>query len=176
MPSAFPGGFDCRVCGRHHDVLPLSYSVNAPLAASAVPVAEIDRRIVMTKDQCVIDERFHYLRGRFALPVHGLAEPFIWGVWARIRGKDFFRTHQLWNDPARVDEPMYEGLLNNELPVYGDTRNLAVRIQTMAVGRRPHFFVADPQHPLAVDIRDGITRERIVGFAEKLLHPAAALT
>ena len=171
MSSELQGGFDCRICGRHHDDLPLSYSVKVPVAAAAVPVEEIGRRVIITRDQCVIDDRFYYLRGRFALPVHGLDEPFIWGVWARVTAKDFFRTHQLWTDPARVHEPLYEGLLNNELPVYGDTMNLPVRIQTMAVGRRPHFFVADPNHPLATEIREGITRDRIVAFAEKLLHP-----
>ena len=109
------------------------------------------------------------MRGRFAVPVHGLQEPFIWGVWARMQGKDFFRTNQLWNSPARVEEPPYEGLLNSALPLYGDTANLPVRVQTMPVGRRPHFFPADAAHPIAVEQRDGMRMGRVIEIAERML-------
>ena len=172
MGSELTSGFDCRVCGLHHRVLPLSYSYKLPMAAGAVQPDEVDARVVITPDQCVIDERFYYLRGRFAVPVHGLGEPFIWGVWARVTAVDFFKTQQMWTDPARVEAPLFHALLNNELPVYGDTLNLPVRVQTMAVGRRPHLFVADPEHPLAVEMRDGMSMQRVVELAERLLHAA----
>ena len=172
MGSELRTGFDCRVCGRHHEVLPLSYSVKAPVAALAVPKDEIERRVVITADQCVIDGRFYYVRGRFALPVHGLDEPFIWGVWARLRPEDFYTTNKRWTDPNRVDEPAYAGLLNSELPLYGDTLNLPVHVVTQPVGRRPHFFVVNPQHPLAAEQREGISMERVIQIAEIMLHPA----
>ena len=175
MGSELLSGFDCRVCGRHHDVLPLSYSCKAPVAAAAVPAEQLERRVVISPDLCVIDDRFHYVRGRFPVPVHGLDEPFIWGVWARLTSKDFFRTHQLWSDPRRVQEPVYAGLLNNHLPLYGDTLNLPIRAVTQPVGRRPHFYVADPAHPLAVEQREGISMERVTQIAEQLLHPGADL-
>jgi hypothetical protein len=170
MSAELLTGFDCRVCGLHHDVLPLSYSVKYPLASGAVPAAELESRVVLTADLCVIDERFHYVRGRFAIPIHGLDEPFIWGCWSRISAADFFRTHQLWKDPARESEPPYHGLLNSELPLYGDTRELPVQVQTMPVGRRPHFTPADPRHPLAVEQRQGMTMERVIQIAEQMLH------
>ena len=167
MGAEVKTGFDCSVCGQHHAVLPLSYSVKVPLAALAVPRAEWERRVVLSPDLCVIDERFHYVRGRFAIPVHGVDEPFIWGVWAWLQPKDFYRTNQRWNDPTRVDEPPYAGLLNSELPLYGDTVNLPVTVQAMAVGRRPHFFPADAAHPLAAEQRTGISMERVVEIAER---------
>lgn len=166
MGTELHTGFDCQVCGRHHPVLPLSYSVKVPLAALAVPRSEWEARVVLSPDQCVIDERFHYVRGRFAVPVHGLAEPFIWGVWAWLRPQDFFRSNQLWSDPARVDEPPYAALLNSALPRYGDTVNLPVQVQSMPVGRRPHFSPADAAHPLAAEQRDGIGMDRVVAIAE----------
>ncbi len=104
-----------------------------------IPEEELAQRVVMTADQCVIDNRFYYVRERFAIPIHGLDEPFIWGCRARLASADFFRTNQLWNDPARIQEPPYEALLNSALPLYGNTRNLPVRVQTIPVGRRPHF-------------------------------------
>lgn len=172
--SELQTGFDCRVCGRHHAVLPLSYSVKAPLAALAVPRAEWDRRVVISVDQCVIDDRFHYVRGRFAIPVQGLAEPFIWGVWARLRPQDFFRTNRLWNDPNRTTEPHYPGLLNSDLPLYGNAVDLPVRVQTMPVGRRPHFFPADAEHPIALEQREGMSMERVIEIAETMLCGASS--
>ena len=169
MGAELHTGFDCSVCGQHHAVLPLSYSVTVPLAALAVPRAEWERRVVLSQDLCVIDERFHYVRGRFAVPVHGLEEPFIWGVWAWLRPQDFYRTNQRWNDPARVDERPYAALLNSELPIYGDTMNLPVEVQTMPVGRRPHFFPTDTAHPIAVEQRDGMSMSRVVQIAKRML-------
>ena len=82
MGSELQTGFDCSVCGEHHDVLPLSYSVKAPLAVTAIPLDEFEKRVVITPDQCVIDGRDFYLRGRILVPIIGLGEPFVWGVWA----------------------------------------------------------------------------------------------
>ncbi len=169
-------GFDCRVCGRHHPVLPLSHSVKAPLAALAVPRDEWERRVVISPDQCVIDERFYYLRGRFAIPVHGLDDPFIWGVWARLRGEDFFRMNKLWSDPLRTAEPDYPGLLNSELPLYGNTVDLRVHVRTMPVGRRPHFFPVDATHPLAVEQNLGMSMERVVEIGGTMLCGARSNT
>jgi hypothetical protein len=78
MGAELSTGFDCRVCGLHHAVLPLSFSVTFPLAAGAVPKDEVDERVVITADLCVIDDEYYYVRGRFAIPIHELpGEPFI---------------------------------------------------------------------------------------------------
>ena len=61
----------------------------------------------------------------------------------------------MWRDPARLDEPLYDGLLNSELSLYCDTRHLPV-------GRCPHFFLADASRPLAIEIREGIPIARVM--------------
>ncbi len=170
MGSELATGFDCSVCGLHHDVLPLSYSVKAPLAVLRVAPEEIDERIVMTADQCVIDGREFYLRGRIPVPVHGLEEPFIWGVWAEVGPKDFFRSNELWSTPGREAEPAFKGYLDSDLFIFGNTINLEVMVETQVVGRRPHFTVIDPAHGLARDQREGMSMERVVEIAEMILH------
>ena len=79
MGSELLSGFGCSVCGERHE-LPLSYSVKAPMAAAAVPMEEMEQRIVFTPDQCVIDGKDFYLRGRILVPVIGVEEPFVWGA------------------------------------------------------------------------------------------------
>jgi len=163
-------GFVCRVCGERHD-LPFSYSFKAPVAVANVPPAEIESRVIVTKDQCVLDQRDLFLRGRILVPVHGSDEPFIWGVWAEVSPKNFLRTQEMWNNPGREFEPAFPGYLNSIIPVFGNTLNLQVDVQTQIVGRRPHFFVKDADHPLAREQREGITLERVEEIAQELLHP-----
>jgi hypothetical protein len=164
-------GFVCRACGEFHDTLPLSFSVKAPMAAAAVPAAELGRRVVLTRDQCVIDGTTFYLRGRIVVPILDLDEPFVWGVWAEVSPKNFIRTHNLWTTVGRELEPPYEGWLDTNLPLYGTTVNLPVLIQTQPVGRRPHFTILSTEHPLGNEQQCGIARSRVEEIAATFLHP-----
>ncbi|MEG9435608.1 DUF2199 domain-containing protein [Edaphobacter sp. HDX4] len=164
------GGFACTVCGERHDVLPLKYSIQAPQAVVAVPPDQLQDRVVLTADQCVIDGQQFFLRGRILIPVHGLDAPFVWGVWAEVSPKAFLRANDLWNTLGREQEPPFSGWLNNEIFLFGDTLNLQVDIHTQAVGERPRFTVSDPAHPLAVQQQTGITIETIQDIAEMIMH------
>lgn len=170
MASELQTGFDCTVCGERHDVLPLKYSVNAPQAVLAVPAEEIDQRIVITADQCVIDGRDFYLRGRILVPVHELDAPFVWGVWAEISPVNFLRTNQMWHTEGREQEPPFPGWLNTDLFLFGSTLNLEVDVHTQVVGQRPQFTVRDPNHPLAIQQREGISIEQVQDIAEMIFH------
>ena len=165
-------GFDCRVCGEHHATLPLSFSVKAPMAAGRIPPEEVERRVVLNADQCVIDGTSFFLRGRVVVPIVGLAEPFIWGVWAEVGPKDFIRTQELWKVQGREAEPAYRGWIDTELSLFDATINLEVRVRTQVVGRRPHFEIVSETHALGREQRTGITLERVQQIAELLLHPA----
>jgi hypothetical protein len=169
MAVDVPSDFVCRVCGERH-ALTLSYSYKYPHAVGPIPKDDVDARVVMTKDQCVIDGTAFYLRGRFAVPVHGVEEPFIWGVWAEVSPKNFLRQQELWKTEGRETEPLFPGYLNNELPVYGDTLEMKLEIQTRPVGWRPHFFPKDQAHPLAVEQREGISLERVREIAVWMQH------
>jgi len=170
MGTELRSGFACRVCSERHDVLPLSYSVKAPKAVTAIPLDELERRVVITPDQCVIDGKDFYLRGRILIPVIGLDEPFVWGVWAEIGPKNFLRANDLWNVPGREREPAFPGWLNTELFLFGNTINVEVSVHTQVVGRRPHFVVSDESHPLAIEQRGGIALQRVEEIAETILH------
>jgi hypothetical protein len=170
MGNEVESGFGCSVCGERH-VLSLSYSVKAPLAAAAIPGDELEQRVVITPDQCVIDGRDFYLRGRILVPVISLDEPFVWGIWVEVSPKNFVKTNELWTVEGRENEAAFPGWLNSQLPVFGDTYNLEVSVQTQPVGQRPQFTVVDEEHPLAIEQRNGIPMERIEEIAEMMMHP-----
>ncbi len=163
-------GFDCRVCGLHHETLPLSFSIKAPLAAMQIAPGQVERRVVMNADQCVVDGISFFLRGRVVVPVHGMEEPFIWGVWAEVGPKDFLWTQKMWKVEGRERELPFRGWLDTELALFGSTLNLEVRVQTQLVGRRPHFTVVSEEHALGREQRAGMTLERVREIAETLLH------
>ncbi|RXH55287.1 hypothetical protein GRAN_4391 [Granulicella sibirica] len=144
--------------------------MKAPAAMLAIPDTDWNERVMMTPDQCVIDGNTFYLRGRIPVPVIGLEEPFIWGVWAEVGPKDFLRANELWNTPGRESEAPFRGYLDTNVFLFGNTMNLEVWVQTQIVGHRPHFAIANEQHPLAIEQRDGITMERVVEIAEMVLH------
>jgi hypothetical protein len=170
MASELQTGFDCTVCGERHEVLPLMYSVNAPQAVMAIPSEEVDKRIVITPDQCVIDNKDFYLRGRILIPVHELDAPFVWGVWAEISPSSFLRTNEIWHVEGREQEPPFAGWLNTDLFLFGSTLNLDVDVHTQVVGQRPLFTIRNPDHPLAVQQREGITIEDVQDIAEMIFH------
>jgi hypothetical protein len=164
--------FLCSGCNQWHDVLPLSFSVKVPLAATRVPSVMLEERVVITRDQCVIDggvidSARYFLRGRIAVPIIGIEDPFIWGVWAEISPKNFMRTHDLWHQQGREFEPPYPGWLDTDLPLYGTTLNLEVDVQTQPVGRRPHFTILSEDHSLAREQRNGITLVQVEKIACK---------
>ena len=163
-------GFACQKCGERHETLPLSFSVKAPFAVTQIPACEMDRRVVITPDQCVIDDTMFFVRGRIVVPVQELQEPFIWGVWAQVTPKTFYRTHLMWNAEGREREEPHRGWMNTSLPFYGNTLQLEVRIQTQVVGRRPHFEIVSEEHPLGREQRSGITLARLEEIASLLLH------
>ena len=164
-------GFDCAICRQHHPILPLSFSIKAPDAAIRIPAAEQSRRVVLSADQCVVDDTAFYLRGRIILPILDLpAEPFVWGLWAEVGPRDFIRTQALWKQAGRETELPFRGYLDSDLFLYPSTVNLEVSVQTQVVGRRPHFAVLSDTHPLAQEQRNGITLERVRQIAATLTH------
>jgi hypothetical protein len=81
---------------------------------------------------------------------------------------------ELWNDPARVNEPDYTGSLANSLPLYDETRNLPLAVRTRGVGDRPALNLQESSHPLYSEQRDGMTMERAIELAKLVLHGQAS--
>jgi hypothetical protein len=170
MGFELAAGYHCPVCGEHHAPLPLSFSAKAPAAVSAIALAERDSRVQITADQCVIDQRRYFLRGRILVPLHEVPEPFIWGVWAEIGAADFYRAHQQWTVAGRETEPAFPGELATEIPFYAGTLRLRLEVQTQPVGQRPQITLADALHPLAAEQREGMSLDRVKGIAAAVRH------
>ncbi|MFJ3516191.1 MULTISPECIES: DUF2199 domain-containing protein [unclassified Streptomyces] len=159
----------CTCCTEHRDGLPLSYGAPAPAAWK--PRYSRRRDSELTADQCTIKGRHFFVHGLIEIPVRDSGDTFSWGVWVSLSETNFARTHDLWDDPARAQEPPYFGWLSTELSVYPQTTlHLKTHVHTRAVGRRPRVEVEPTDHPLAIDQREGITTDRVKDLADLLLR------
>ncbi|WP_435594460.1 DUF2199 domain-containing protein [Streptomyces panacea] len=163
-------GFTCSCCGQHHAEPPMSYSTMAPDVWDESCADDPDS--MLSSDQCVVGAKHYFVKGLIEIPVIGGDESFSWGVWVSLSGDNFARALQVWNRLGRESEEPYFGWLTTELALYApSTINLRTHVHTRPVGERPLIELEPTDHPLAVEQRSGITRERIREITEAVLHP-----
>ena len=158
-------GFDCTVCGQHHDELPMCFGANAPELWLSLTEAEREARAELTSDQCVIDGKYFFVLGRILLPVVDGPGPFVWLAWISLSESNFVRTGELWNSEGREHETPYFGWLQSALPYPQTTLSLRTSVQTMPVGERPTITLEPIEHPLSLEQRHGITMARVQQIA-----------
>jgi hypothetical protein len=164
----------CSICGAEHDGLPLDWGYDAPSYWSG-PRSHED---YLSSDLCVWTdddgERAYFVRGVLHVPILGTDEALRYGVWSSLSERSFRRVFELWEDPARVDEPAYFGWLANSIPDYPETLGLAVDVVTVALDLRPSIVLHDGDHPLVADQRVGISMDLVHGLAQRVIHAGTA--
>ncbi|MFJ5881692.1 DUF2199 domain-containing protein [Kitasatospora cineracea] len=164
-------GFTCSCCGEHHAEIPMGYSTMAPDVWD--PGFETDADSMLSSDQCIIKGQHFFVRGLIEIPVIGSEDVFSWGVWVSLSRDNFARALEVWNMEGRETEKPYFGWLSTELALYSSsTINLKTNAHTQPVGKRPLIELEPTDHPLAVEQRTGITRDRVREIAMTVLHPA----
>ncbi len=130
----------------------------------------IESQGVRGTDTCVIDGRCFYVRGRILVPIIGLPEPLIWGLWVEVSQDSFKRFGELWDVALREHEPPMPGQLANDIPVYPRTIGLPCRLVLKNARRRPSIEIEAGDHPLAIEQYRGITLDRIEEIASQVLQ------
>src|SRR5579864_1473742 len=167
-----PDGYFCATCQQFHSGLPISYGADFPDSYLSLNEKEREQRALIGSDQCIIDEELYFIRGLVELPIIGFQDPFLWGVWASVWKEAFDEMSKHWETPGREEmiRP-FKGRINNALSEYSPTTlNLKCSIRVAPVGSRPLLFIDEPEHPLAVEQRQGISLERVQQIASALMH------
>jgi hypothetical protein len=163
-------GWTCSVCGEDHAGIPFDWACAEPTYWTG-PQSEDD---FLEDDLCSwVDDggtRCYFIRGILALPVADADETLAYGVWSSLSEESFKRVLELWEDPARTDEPPYFGLLSNALPGYPNTLGLPLDVLTRELELRPSFVLHPGDHPLIVEQEHGITLARVHEIAEQNTH------
>ena len=102
------------------------------------------------------------------MPIHGVDEPFLWGVWATQSKANFDLYLETFdNSPDNVTF----GYLANQLPGYPDTLSLQLNTHWQASKSRPLIDLRPCDHPLYKDWSEGIPWERAIELDQAVRHP-----
>jgi hypothetical protein len=165
-------GWTCSRCGAEHEGVPLDLAFDEPWHWNGGNASDdwiSDDLCAWTDD---VGEPAFFIRGVLPIRVLDSDEVFGYGVWSSLSRRSFERVVELWDDPARVEEPPYFGWLSNSLPGYPETVSLPLDVITEELDQRPTFRLHEGDHPLIREQHHGITRDRVVEIAELNLHPA----
>ena len=114
---------------------------------------------VLTEDLCKFGE-FNFVRCNLPLPLAGIDHTYRLGVWATLKNADFESYLETFDQGKQAHlGPLVSWLGNSIFP------NTPLPIEGSLVffdGRvRPHFYVYEDKHPIAVMQDNGITFEQL---------------
>jgi hypothetical protein len=147
-----------------------------------VPESERDARVWLTDDLCTIRPSeadaegaiIHAIRAMLEIPIVGVDEPVLLGVWVTQSEASFARYVETFG----LDQSGCSsfGWLPVTIPGFARTgdgealENLGCDVRWGPPGRRPTLAIQESPHPLFAAQRDGISWERAVRLAEAFLH------
>jgi hypothetical protein len=161
--------FKCKTCGKIHEGSP-SFSFPHPWHYGTL-TEEDKTKARLTSDLCAITHEQgtdRFVRVVLEIPIHGVEEPFTWGVWVSLSEENFKRYLDMWEDPNESDS--YFGWFCNRLPYYADTLSLKTRVRPRKGGTRPYLELERNGHLLAEHLYDGITIQKAQEIAEHAQH------
>lgn len=162
--------YTCSCCGQRHEGSP-SFDFDAPMPYSQLSEQERKDKASFTSDLCIIrheDQTDRFVRAILEVPIHGVDEPFLWGIWVTLSETAFERYTSTSDEPDESDS--YFGWFSNMLPYYPNTVNLKTNVRPRTGGMRPYIELQETDHPLFFHARDGISIEEAQRIAEQALH------
>ena len=160
----------CACCGKQFSTLPLDFGAVAPDYWYGLPPEEREVRAILTADFCTIDSEHHFTRGCLEVPILGMNEKLVFGVWVSLSEESARRAVDLWDADAIEDEPTRFGWLSTNIRVYPRTLELKTAVQFRARGLRPLVQVEPTNHPLADEQQHGVTVARVQEIVAALMH------
>jgi hypothetical protein len=162
-----PFEYICSCCGERHTGLP-DVAFDSPLHYHAL-TADERAAAFLDSDTCSIgDNRF--VRGVLEIPIIGSPTPFSYGVWVSLSPRNFQTYIELYEARETLPDEPWFGWLCNRLPGYPDTLHLKTHVRLRPHPMRPSIELEPTDHPLAVEQREGISRDRWREICEMNLH------
>jgi hypothetical protein len=165
--------FKCSCCGRIHEGSP-SYAFKAPDQYACLSDEQKVSMGRIGSDLCTITDGEHtdyFVRAVLEVPIHGVTDPFTWGVWSSLSEKSFRRYVETYDTPVEGDG--FFGWVCNRIPWYPEHGSLATDVVVQLNGQRPRLILhhgSSNDHPLIIDQREGITIAKAQEIAEYLTH------
>lgn len=164
--------FKCTCCGAIHEGSP-SFGFRAPDHYAGLS-DEQQAANKLSDDLCVIERdgsTDRFIRAVLEVPIHGISEPFLWGVWVSLSEKSFKRYVETFDEP--VPGEGFFGWVCNDIALYPCERPRAADIVIQGGRNRPKVVLhkGDPEgDPLVIDQVHGISISRAQELAERAMH------
>ena len=165
--------YRCSCCGEKHAGAP-SFATDRPFLCLDILDKEYEDRVFLNSDLCVIDNEHYFIRVTLTVPIHGSDEGFIFGDWVSQSQESFKKyIDSLGQDQSGqssfgwwpVTSSAYRE--HEEPPAF-----LKANVVWLETGQRPEVILhPEETHQLGIDQRKGISWERAVELATRLLHP-----
>ncbi|BEV13117.1 DUF2199 domain-containing protein (plasmid) [Asticcacaulis sp. DW145] len=172
--------YQCACCGKTYSGSP-SFAYLKPSYYFDIPENDRDERITIDTDLCHIKGRVEdssddifAIRATLDIPILGMKDPFCWGVWVTQSRENFYRYVETFAEDQ--SDVVTFGWLAVTMPIYNKCppdqphEHLGCDVSWAGEGQRPKIFVQEVDHPLFVDQRDGITRDRAVEIAKSFMR------
>lgn len=165
--------FKCSCCGELHEGSP-SFAFQAPDPYTWLTEEQKQSIGQVSDDLCVIrhaERTDYFVRAVLEIPIHGVSEPFVWGVWVSAGQQSFERYVQTFDTPVEGDG--FFGWLCNQIDLYPTEQSRSADVYIQPGDLRPKVVLhsaANGADQLAVDQLSGITVERARYLAEKAMH------
>lgn len=165
--------FKCSCCGDIHEGSP-SIAFRAPdhyACLSEEQKASIGK---LSSDFCTVTHEKgtdYFVRAVLEVPIHGIEEPFLWGVWVSLSEKSFQRYCETYVDP--VEGEGFFGWVSNRINVYPYPSSRPADVVVQLGNQRPKVILhkGDPEDDqLVMDQTEGISVARAQELAEKAMH------
>jgi hypothetical protein len=171
MPAIF--AFKCSCCGDIHEGSP-SIGYRMPDQYAYLSDEQKETMGKLSSDLCTItDEKGtdYFIRAVLEVPIHGVEEPFLWGIWVSLSEKSFNRYVETYDEPVAGDG--FFGWVCNALPVYPFDEPRPADVFVQPGGQRPKVILQQSDvesDQLVIDQVNGISVVRAQEIAERVLH------
>lgn len=165
--------FKCSCCGDIHEGSP-SMAFRAPDHYASLSDEQKMSIGKLSGDFCTInhgDGTDYFVRAVLEVPIHGIEEPFLWGVWVSLSQKSFERYYEMYENP--VEGEGFFGWVCNDINVYPYSSSRPADVVVQVDNQRPKVILhkGDPEDDqLVIDQNEGISVVRAQELAEKALH------
>lgn len=165
--------FRCTSCDEIHEGSP-SFGFDAPSPYNRLSEEERQSIAHLSDDCCVIaypEGTQYFVRALLEVPILGVQEPFLWGVWVSASEKSFQRYLDTFDAPQPGDG--FFGWLANRIGVYPSEQSRGADVWIQTDGTRPRVMLhqsKDDSDALPRDQRDGISVKRAQQLAEQAMH------
>lgn len=168
--------FRCARCDELHEGSP-SFGFNAPDHYANLSDEQKEQLGWLSDDLCTITRGDHtdfFIRTVLDVPIHGVDEPFSWGVWVSVSAQSYERYVATYDAPVEGDG--FFGWVCNAIPGYPNGEHLAADVFVQLHGLRPKLRLqtgTGGTHPLIAEQHNGISVQKAQELAEFLMHQDA---